>query len=61
MESILPDEKIQKLCWEYNAQENLLLITFTSSPYIMLGKQEYFYHQCKDYNKGKKDSEKKLL
>ena len=36
------------------AHNDLLLIPFTCSPYIMLGKQEYFCLQGKDYNKGKK-------
>ena len=44
----------QRLRWEYKAQNDLLLIPFTGSPYIMLGKQEYFCLQGKDYNKGKK-------
>ena len=53
---MLSDVKIQRLRWKYNAQDDLLPISFTSSPYIMLGKQEYFCHQGKDYNiKGKKD------
>ena len=55
MESILSDGKIQRLRWKYQAQDDLLPITFTSSSYIMLGKQEYFCLQGKDYNKGKKD------
>ena len=37
------------------AQYDLLPIPFTGSPYVMLGKQEYFCHQGRDYNKGKKD------
>ena len=43
----------QRLRWEYKAQNDLLLIPFTGSPYIMLGKQEYFCLQGNDYNKGK--------
>ena len=52
---MLSDVKIQRLRWKYNAKDDLLPMSFTSSPYIMLGKQEYFCHQGKDYNKGKKD------
>ena len=52
---MLSDVKIQRLRWKYNAKDDLLQMSFTSSPYIMLGKQEYFCHQGKDYNKGKKD------
>ena len=55
LKSILSDEKTQRLRWEYKAQNDLLPIPLTGSPYIMLGKQEYFCHQGKDYNKGKKD------
>ena len=61
---MLSDVKIQRLRWKYKAQDDLLPISFTSSLYIMLGKQEYFCHQGKDYNKGKKRQihwEKKTL
>ena len=56
LESILSHAKIPKLRWEYKALDDLLPIPFTSSPYIMLRKQEYFCHLGKeDYSKGKKD------
>ena len=44
----------QRLRWGYKVHNDLLLIPFICSPYIMLGKQEYFCLQGKDYNKGKK-------
>ena len=40
LESILSDGEIQILRWEYEAQDDILPIPFTNSPYIMLGKQD---------------------
>ena len=55
LESKLSDGKTQRLRQEYKAQDDILPIPFTGTPYIMLRKQEYFCHQGRDYNKGKKD------
>ena len=55
LKDVLPDGKVPKLRWEYTAKSDLLPIPYTGSPYLFLGKQEFYCHQGKDFNLNKKE------
>ena len=59
LEEIVSNEKLPRLRWEYEAQNDLLPIPFTGCPYVMLGKQEYYCHQGQDFNQNKKEMYRK--
>ena len=61
LEEIVSDEKLPRLRWQYEAQNDLLPIPFTGCPYVMLGKQEYYCHQGQDFNQNKKEMYRKNL
>ena len=55
LKNVLSDGKVPKLRWEYAAKSDLLPIPYTGSPYLFLGKQEFYCHQGKDFNLNKKE------
>ena len=55
LKDLLYDGKVPKLRWEYAAKSDLLPIPYTGSPYLFLGKQEFYCHQGKDFNLNKKE------
>ena len=55
LKDVLSDGKVPKLRWEYAAKSDLLPIPYTGSPYLFLGKQEFYCHQGKDFNLNKKE------
>ena len=55
MKGLLYDGKVPKLRWEYAGKSDLLPIPYTGSPYLFLGKQEFYCHQGKDFNLNKKE------
>ena len=57
LKDVLSDGKVvPKLRWEYAAKSDLLPIPYTESPYLFLGKQEFYCHQGKDFNLNKKEN-----
>ena len=59
LQEIASNDKLPRLRWEYEAQNDLLPIPFTGCPYLMLGKQEYYCHQGQDFNQNKKEMYRK--
>ena len=55
LKDVLSDGKVSKLRWGYAAKSDLLRIPYTGSPYLFLGKQEFYCHQGKDFNLNKKE------
>ena len=53
LKDVLSDAKVPKLT--YAAKSDHLPIPYTGSPYLFLGKQEFFCHQEKDFNLNKKE------
>ena len=51
----MSDGKVPKLRWEYAAKSDPLPIPYTGSPYLFLGKQQFYCHQGKDFNLNKKE------
>ena len=59
LQEIASNDKLQRLRWEYEAQNDLLPIPFTGCPYVVLGKREYYCHQGQDFNQNKKEMHRK--
>ena len=59
LEAIVSNDKLPRLRWEYEAQNNLFHIPFTGCWYVMFGKQENYCHQGQDFNQNKKEMYRK--
>ena len=59
LEAIVSNDKLPRLRWKYEAQNNLLPIPFTGCWYVMFGKQENYRHQGQDFNQNKKEMYRK--
>ena len=59
LQAIGSNDKLPRLRWEHEVQNDLLPIPFTGCPYVMLGKREYYCHQGQYFNQNKKEMYRK--
>ena len=59
LKEIVLNDKLPGLRWKYEAKNDILLISFSRGPHIMLGKQQYCCHQEQDFSRNKKEMYRK--